>query len=124
MNAVLLVAAGGAIGASLRYLGALALGRPGSGDFPLATFVINVVGCFLIGVFAGVADSRPFATDAPRLFLVVGILGGFTTFSTFGLESFELLRRGQSLLAVFYVTVHCVIGTAAVAAGFQLLRAR
>jgi fluoride exporter len=124
MFAIFLVGSGGAIGAVLRYLSGLAVQRIPSGDLPLGTFVVNVVGCFLIGLLAGAAETRSFFTAEARLFLVVGVLGGFTTFSSFGFEAFELMRRGHAALAVFHVAWQCVLGTGAVAIGYSLFRAR
>lgn len=124
VHAIFLVGAGGAIGAVMRYWTSAAMLRIWLGDLPLATFVVNVVGCFAIGLLAGAAETRSVFTDDVRLFLVVGILGGFTTFSSFGFEAFELIRRGHAMLAVFHVAWQCVLGTGAVAVGYSLLRAR
>jgi fluoride exporter len=123
MHSILLVASGGAIGATLRHLSGLLVQRIPSGDMPLGTFFVNVVGCFLIGMLAGAAETRSFFTGDTRLFLVVGILGGFTTFSSFGFEAFELIRRGHTTLAVVHVTGQCVLGIGAVAVGYRLMRA-
>jgi len=97
MRDVLFVAAGGAIGAALRYgIGAGITARTGEG-FPWHTLVINVVGAFLIGMllalpWTGMSSGAPW-----RLFLITGILGGFTTFSTLSYESIELATQGRAL---------------------------
>lgn len=124
MHAALLVAAGGAIGSVFRYFAGLAVQRLSSGELPMGTFVVNVVGCFLIGAFAAAAETRPALAAETRLFFVVGVLGGFTTFSSFGYEAFELLRRGQAQLALLHVAGQCLLGIGAVAIAYQLLRTR
>ena len=99
MKWLLLFAAGGA-GAILRY--ALALwvdGRAGPG-FPWGTFTVNVTGCFAIGVLATLADEHAAIAPTTRLFLVTGLLGGFTTFSTFGMETWQLIEDGSAWLAL------------------------
>ena len=98
----LLVALGGAIGAVFRYgLGSYFI--KSSSTFPWATWCINLLGCFLAGVFFAFSQQYPTLQNNARLFLMVGILGGFTTFSSFGLETFNLLREGQALWAIGYV---------------------
>lgn len=91
---VLLVAAGGAIGAVLRYvLGGWIQGRLGP-DFPWGTFIVNVSGSLLIGVVLGLVERGALSAEA-RLFLAVGILGGYTTFSTFSYETLQLIEDGN-----------------------------
>ena len=111
MKQLLLVALGGALGAVARWkLGGLILHHTASGKFPLSTFTVNVVGCLVAGVLAGlVGRSGWFGPDA-RLFLFTGLLGGFTTFSAFGLETVLLLRRSEYGVALAYVTFSVVGG--------------
>lgn len=109
----LIVAAGGAIGAVLRYLaGILPLGS--EGGFPVKTFLVNITGCFVIGLAAALAAKQ--LADSPRtvLFLKVGICGGFTTFSSFALETGGLMEKGSYLTAAAYVTLSAALGIAAV----------
>jgi len=120
----LYVAAGGALGAVARYLVTTAMAHLWSHPLPIGTMAVNVSGCLVIGALVGAADSRALLTAESRAFLIIGVLGGFTTFSAFGLEAFELLRRGQVLLALVHVAGQCVLGIGAVAAGFHLLRGR
>ena len=96
MERALLVGLGGFLGTVLRYgLGGL-IGRWKAGwTFPLETLVINVVGCLVLGLLAGLSESRGIFAGTTRAFLFIGVLGGFTTFSTFGYETFQLLRDGQ-----------------------------
>jgi CrcB protein len=118
MRQCLIVGAGGCIGAVLRYLIGLLPVQPESG-FPLKTFCINVLGAFLIGAVAALAAKN--ALD-PRLtlFLKVGICGGFTTFSSFALESSDLLAKGASWTAVVYMLLSVLVSLLAVLAAGKL----
>jgi CrcB protein len=113
--AYLLAALGGALGALARW--ALAEVVPSPGGWPWATLLINVTGCFLLGaLFAVLAASSPEPSWA-RPFLGVGVLGGYTTYSTFAVEVVHLLDGGAPVLAAGYVLVSVVGGVAAVALG-------
>jgi len=120
VNALALVAIGGAVGASCRYLVSAVLIRDLASGFPLATLVINLLGCLLIGLWAGLATRHAWLNGDARLLLVTGVLGGFTTFSAFGLESLHLLRRGAWLLGGVYVSTSVVVGLALVLLGWWL----
>jgi CrcB protein len=121
---LLLVGAGGFCGACSRYLVTTAVLRATSASpVPLATLAVNLVGCLAIGFFVGLADARSMLHGGPRLFVVVGFLGGFTTYSSFGLEAFELLRKGAFGATVAYVLLHLVVGVTAVAGGYAAGRA-
>ena len=118
----LAVASGGALGALARY--GLSLGMPHrSGEFPWATFVTNVAGCAMIGVLMVVlteAATRPHPLARP--FLGVGVLGGFTTFSTYAVEVQQLLAAGQAWLAAAYLTGTVAIALVAVQVGVVTTR--
>lgn len=86
--------------------------------FPWGTLGVNIIGCFFIGLFFGLGESRQLFSSQTRLFLLVGVLGGFTTFSTFGLESINLLRDGEAARALANVLLHVIVGLGAVWAGF------
>jgi fluoride exporter len=117
-----LLFAGGGVGSMLRYaVGLWVEARVGPG-FPWGTFAVNVSGCFLIGVIATLADEHAWITPAARLALVTGVLGGFTTFSTFGLETWELVEDGHALLALANAAASLGVGIAAVVLGVQLTR--
>ena len=121
MQNIALIGAGGAIGALLRY-GLSGLTHRWLGEtFPWGTLTVNLVGCLFIGLLWAISERSPM-TPAVRIFLLTGTLGAFTTFSTFGLETFNLLRDGEIALAVGNVLAHNVIGLAAVIAGFFLAR--
>lgn len=119
-----LVASGGAVGSTLRYLVSQSaqLLLPAT-VFPVGTLAVNISGSLLIGLFAGLAEYRQMFGSGARLLLVVGVLGGYTTFSAFSLETLSLLRSGQSLLALVNVFLQLSLGIAAAAAGFAAARA-
>lgn len=122
MKEILLVGLGGFLGSVTRYkLGGLVLHLTAQGRFPFGTFTVNVLGCLLIGILIGVAERYDVLGPDSRLFLVVGLLGGFTTFSAFGLEAMQLLRRGDLGIAVLYAGTSVVLGIAAVWLGFKLV---
>ena len=109
----LVVGAGGFVGATLRYtLGGL-VSRAASPEFPWATLVVNVSGCFVIGLLAVLSEERGPVSPSTRLFLMVGVLGGYTTFSTFGYETIALARQagvGRMALNVFANVGLCLLG--------------
>lgn len=119
---LVLVAIGGAIGASLRHvvnLGSLRLAGPG---FPWGTMAINIVGALLMGVFVGLLARRGGSSEALRLFVATGILGGFTTFSAFSLDFAVLWERGATLPAMGYVLASVLGSLAAIFLGLWLAR--
>lgn len=121
---VLIVFVGGGLGAVSRYLTGLAfLQRFGPG-FPFGTLTINLAGCFLIGVIAEMAQTRAFGVGSGmRLFLVVGFLGGFTTFSSFAYETVTLTGEALSVSAIIYVLASVAGGIVSAFAGIVLARA-
>ncbi len=121
MKSALLVAFGGAAGSVLRWYASGWVQRlfPHS-TFPWGTFAVNVTGSFAIGVLLTLAVERSVLSPALRLLLVTGVLGGFTTFSAFSMETFELLRSGQWPAAVGYAAGSVAIGLLAAAAGWAL----
>jgi CrcB protein len=115
MDLIVLVAAGGALGAVARYvLSGWVQQASGSVSFPFGTLVVNMIGCFVIGVLSQLAESRGLLTPRSRAFLVVGILGGFTTFSSFANESMNLLRADEGLAAALNVGASVALGLLAV----------
>ena len=121
LTSCLLVGAGGFLGAIARYVVTLGVSGSVRTPFPLATFLINVSGSFLIGVIGVLVTRRITASpEAIRLALAVGFLGAFTTFSAFELETDWMLRDGRTLLAAFYVGASVVAGLLAVRAGAAL----
>lgn len=122
MLKILLVGLGGFAGAIARYgLGGW-VHRWAGVAFPYGTLVVNVLGCVLIGGITGLAESRGVFGAETRVFLLIGLLGGFTTFSSFGFETLQLLRDGQSGYALVNVLANVVLGLAAVWVGWALAR--
>lgn len=114
MQHLLLVGLGGAVGAIARYLlGGWVLHRTVESAFPWSTFAVNVAGCVIAGMLFGAAERWHLFSEDVRLFLFTGILGGFTTFSAFGLDTIFLLRRGEHAVAIAYIalSILCSIGT-------------
>lgn len=114
MMAYFLVGLGGGLGAVARYALGDAVHRLAGPSFPAGTLVVNVLGCLLLGAVMGIAEVRPALTRETRLFLAVGLLGGFTTFSSFGYETLQLLRGGQFGLAALNAGGHLFLGLCAV----------
>jgi CrcB protein len=112
---LVLVGAGGAIGSALRYLASGLVQRLDVwGSFPAGTLAVNVVGCAVLGLLGGLSDSRYLLGPSARLFLFIGVLGGFTTFSTFSYETLALLRAGEAAKAALNVGASlllCLAGT-------------
>jgi len=124
MERVLWAGVGGFLGSALRYLAGGWLARvKGAAAFPWETLAINVAGCLVIGALAALAETRGLFAGTTRVFVFVGILGGFTTFSTFGYETFQLLRAGQLAAACASAGMQLVLGLGAVWAGDTLVRA-
>jgi CrcB protein len=121
MIKLLLIGTGGFIGSVLRYLvsGSVQAASQ-SVAFPYGTLAVNVVGCFFIGFLSELAESRSLFSPETRAFLVVGILGGFTTFSAFGNETMNLLRDGERTLAMMNVGAQMLFGIGAVWLGYTL----
>ena len=115
------VAVGGAIGSLARHGMNVFIGRHSHYAVPLATTCVNVVGCLLIGILAGaVATNKLPLGPAARGFVFVGVLGGFTTFSSLGLDTFTLVRQGRPGLALLSVGIQLVVGMMAVFAGYGI----
>ncbi|MBO0125321.1 fluoride efflux transporter CrcB [Agrobacterium sp. OT33] len=119
---IALVAAGGAIGSVFRYLVGVWSVRLAGLNFPWGTLAVNVAGSFLIGLLVELVARRLNASMEMRLFLVTGVLGGFTTFSSFSLDAVSLFERGALGLSAVYVLASLVVSIAAVFAGLALGR--
>jgi CrcB protein len=125
MSALLMVAAGGALGSVARYLlSGWTLQYTLEWRFPLGTFLVNMIGCLAVGVLGGLVVKHDLFSAETRLFLFTGVAGGFTTFSAFGLETFHLLRRDEVLVAGSYVAASVVAGLFVLWLGFLLVSPR
>lgn len=117
------VAAGGAVGSVLRFvLGGWAQRVSPLGEFPAGTLTVNVLGCLLIGLLAGLADYRQVLDPGQRAFLMIGVLGGFTTFSAFAFETLALAQDGALLRAGANVVLQVVLGLMAAMVGYTVAR--
>lgn len=117
------VGLGGFLGTVLRYWLSGAAQRWLSVDFPIGTLVVNVLGCFVVGAFWSLVEYREWFGPEQRVFVTVGILGGFTTFSAFGYETFVLLRDREYLFAAINILGNMVLGFAAVTFGWTMAKA-
>jgi CrcB protein len=122
MKQLLLVGLGGFAGSVARYrLGGWLLHLTAQERFPWSTFAVNVAGCLLAGLLAGLAEKHALFGPDARLLLFTGLLGGFTTFSAFGLDALFLLRRGDLATALLYAGGSVVVGLAAAWIGWKLV---
>jgi CrcB protein len=108
---LLYVGLGGFAGSVLRYLASgYVQGLSGSVGFPYGTLAVNLTGCFIIGFLSHLADARGVFSADTRAFVFIGVLGGFTTFSTFGNETMNLFRDGENSFALFNIGTHILLG--------------
>jgi CrcB protein len=119
---VLFIAIGGAIGSVGRHLLAWLVLRMTDSVFPFGIFLVNVLGCAIFGVIVGAAERRVSLSLDARAFLLTGVLGGFTTFSTYAFNSVSLMRDGQWSLALLNMMGQMVLGVAALWGGMLLVR--
>jgi len=118
----MLVGLGGFIGSVARYkLGGLVLHLAAQERFPYSTFAVNILGCLVIGLLAGLTERYELFGSGTRLFLFTGLLGGFTTFSAFGLDAMLLVRRGELLVAALYAGASVILGITAVWLGLKFI---
>ena len=117
---LLLIAIGGALGSVARFLFSTFVLRASGSLFPLGTFAVNLAGCIGFGAIAGAAEQRLPLAPGLRAFLLIGVLGGFTTFSSYAFESFSLLRDGQFLAASVNIVGQVVAGLAGLWAGYVI----
>ena len=116
-----LIGSGGFLGALARYgLSGLVQRQLSLTTFPYGTIVVNLLGCLFIGLLGGLAESRQLFGSEFRIFVLIGLLGGFTTFSTFGYETFLMIRDAEYLRAATNVAVHVVLGLSLVWLGYTL----
>lgn len=121
-KAILFVGIGGAIGSSLRYITSLLMQKFLNHTLPWGTFVANMLGCLLIGVLMGYFTKSAIHNNDYKLLLVTGFCGGYTTFSAFAFENFNLLQQGNYTNAIVYISVSVLGGILAVFGGFALMK--
>jgi len=120
-KSLLVIAMGGAIGSVCRYLLQVGIGKISSMSFPFGTLIVNILGCFLIGLLFGLTVKMPQISMQWRLFLVTGICGGFTTFSSFSIESVSLIMERNYLYFFTYLGCSILLGLLATWVGIILL---
>ncbi|MEQ8245619.1 fluoride efflux transporter CrcB [Fulvivirga sp.] len=113
---ILLVGLGGFLGSTLRYLVYIFVDKRFIGSFPLATFSVNIIGSFLLGLLVALSFKNNLS-ESMRLLLAVGLCGSFTTFSTFAMENFSLLSQKDIMTSFLYISLSVIIGLAAAFAG-------
>jgi len=122
MKQVLFVGFGGAAGSILRYLTSVITMKYYSTSFPIATFIVNVVGCFVAGLIFGLISQETTEAQNLKLLLLTGFCGGFTTFSAFALENVKLMNSGNTATAVVYTGISIAAGLLAVWIGLLVTR--
>jgi len=120
---ILFVGCGGFIGAVLRYIISSTVdSRFAPTVLPFGTLSVNLIGCFLLGLIGGLIQAHQLFSPSVRVFLTIGVLGGFTTYSTFAFESLTLLMAGSWLRSAIYVSLHVFLGISAAGLGYALCR--
>lgn len=122
MMKVMMVAVGGGIGATTRYLVSTWAAEKFGTDFPYGTLIVNVVGCFIIGAFMTLATERLIVSPYWRLLVTVGFVGGLTTFSSYSYETFKLLQDADIMMAITNLLANVMIGFLATWLGISLAR--
>ncbi|HEX5883163.1 MAG TPA: fluoride efflux transporter CrcB [Pyrinomonadaceae bacterium] len=122
MQKTILIGLAGLAGTLLRYWLSEFVARPYGGTLPWGTLVVNVIGCFAAGVVFFLTEERLLVSEAVRMMVLIGLLGGFTTFSAYGLQTFALLRDGEVGLAILNVATSNVLGLFMVWIGYALAR--
>jgi len=114
MKTILFIGLGGAIGSIFRYFTSLLIHKFWAAHFPLATFITNILGCFLIGFIIGILEKNNLSESNLKWFLITGFCGGYTTFSTFGYENYNLFRDQNAAIALTYIGLSIFVGLFAV----------
>lgn len=122
LKLILIVGTGGFIGSVARFLGSRYITENFLSSFPFGTMTVNIIGCFLIGVFYGMSERGTLMSEEWRIFLTVGFCGGFTTFSSFASENLTLLRDGAFLYFLLYTGLSVFLGLAATFLGNALTK--
>lgn len=122
MKAILLIGFGGGIGSIFRYLVQLGVSKLVTVSFPFGTLFVNISGCFMIGLLYGFADKYAALTLEWRMFLITGLCGGYTTFSSFSYESISLFRQGIYTYFICYILLSVLVGLLATVAGAAIVK--
>lgn len=114
LKSIFLVGLGGAIGSMLRYVTTIIINKNFSSHFPLATFTVNIIGCFIIGLVFGYIEKEQLANEQVKYLFITGFCGGYTTFSTFAIENLGLMQGQHTLTAFAYIAASIITGLLAV----------
>lgn len=121
LKSIFLIGLGGAIGSIFRYGVGVLVKKYLQSDFPVATFTVNLIGSFIIGILFGILSKTDQETSL-KLFLITGVCGGFTTFSAFSLENMRLIQNGNTGLALLYIASSILLGILMVGLGMHLTK--
>ena len=121
LKSIALVGLGGAFGSILRYVISLGLKQFITSSFPFATFAINVIGCLIIGILYGISEKNNLGNSDFNYLLIIGFCGGFTTFSTFANENYNLLQQNNITVPLLYITSSVILGILAVKLGYKII---
>ncbi len=122
LKTILYIAIGGAVGSVLRFMTSFIISKVWSNQFPLATFIANFIGCLLIGFFIGFLTKNQLEDSNLKWFLITGFCSGYTTFSAFSMENYNLFQSNNLLLAFGYIATSVILGLFAVWFGLFLSR--
>lgn len=122
MKAILIIWLGGGIGSVCRYLVQLGISKLVHVTFPAGTFIVNITGCFIIGLLYGLADKYSAITLEWRLFLITGLCGGYTTFSSFSYEGISLFKQGNYTYFILYMLLSVVVGLFSTLGGMTIIK--
>jgi CrcB protein len=122
LKTLIYIALGGGLGSVLRYLTSVVMNKYVQATFPYATFVTNILGCLLIGIFFGYFEKQNALSQDLKFFLITGLCGGYTTFSTFSNENVQLLQTNQMLTAFLYIGLSVFVGLLATWFGLVLVK--
>ena len=119
---LILIGIGGGLGSILRYLTGFVFFKFYSSTFPLATFSINLIGCFIIGILIAFSSKQFILSEQLKFFLITGFCGGYTTFSAFSTENIQLFLKGEYLITALYIAASVFFGILAVFLGMVLVK--